>query len=168
MAYSPEQWDKAKTFFESGQFSLSQISDKVGIGKSAISKMAKNQQWNNEENSDYIEAKKTLAVKKSTLNSTVIQTLDDIADEQIRNKNLVYGVTQKALQKAHDLLDEIDNANDLKAIVELSDRASITLKVNERHAPRAEVKLTNGDDNSNTNNLTIEQISVAIANGLPN
>ncbi len=156
MAYSSEQWDKAKTFFESGQFSLSQISDKVGIGKSAISKMAKNQQWNNEENSDYIEAKKTLAVKKSTLNSTVIQTLDDIADEQIRNKNLVYGVTQKALQKAHDLLDEIDNANDLKAIVELSDKASITLKVNERHAPKQDINLTNAQQNNDNKNLIVE------------
>ena len=96
------------------------------------------------------------------------ECFDKEVNEKLKNKNLVYGVTQKALQKAHDLLDEIDNANDLKAIVELSDRASITLKVNERHAPRAEVKLTNGDDNSNTNNLTIEQISVAIANGLPN
>ena len=96
------------------------------------------------------------------------ECFDKEVNEKLKNKNLVYGVTQKALQKAHDLLDEIDNANDLKAIVELSDRASITLKVNERHAPRAEVKLTNVDDNSNTNNLTIEQISVAIANGLPN
>ena len=96
------------------------------------------------------------------------ECFDKEVNEKLKNKNLVYGVTQKALQKAHDLLDEIDNANDLKAIVELSDKASITLKVNERHAPRAEVKLTNGDDNSNTNNLTIEQISVAIANGLPN
>ena len=158
MAYSPEQWDKAKTFFESGQFSLSQISDKVGIGKSAISKMAKNQQWNNEENSDYIEAKKTLAVKKSTLNSTVIQTLDDIADEQIRNKNLVYGVTQKALQKAHDLLDEIDNANDLKAIVELSDKASITLKVNERFAPKQDINLTNAQQNNEQKNIIFKRI----------
>lgn len=64
------------------------------------------------------------------------------------NKNLVYGVTQKALQKAHDLLDEIDNANDLKAIVELSDRASITLKVNERHAPKSDVNLVNAQQNN--------------------
>lgn len=121
--------------------------------------MAKNQQWNNEENSDYIEAKKTLAVKKSTLNSTVIQTLDDIADEQIRNKNLVYGVTQKALQKAHDLLDEIDNANDLKAIVELSDKASITLKVNERHANnKIELNNTNAQQNNENTQIVFKRI----------
>ena len=58
--------------------------------------------------------------------------------------------------------------NDIKAIDEGIDKNIVSLELAPRHAPRAEVKLTNGDDNSNTNNLTIEQISVAIANGLPN
>ena len=37
MAYSPEQWERTKAYFESGQYSLSQISDKTGISKSKIS-----------------------------------------------------------------------------------------------------------------------------------
>ena len=57
---------------------------------------------------------------------------------------------------------------DLQTCIDGIDKASITLKVNERHAPRAEVKVTGVDDNSTTNNLTVEQISIAIANGLPN
>ena len=78
------------------------------------------------------------------------ECFDKEVNEKLKNKNLVYGVTQKALQKAHDLLDEIDNANDLKAIVELSDRASITLKVNERHAPKSDVNLVNAQQNQPT------------------
>ena len=76
------------------------------------------------------------------------ECFDKEVNEKLKNKNLVYGVTQKALKKAHDLLDEIDNANDLKAIVELSDRASITLKVNERFAPKQDINLTNAQQNN--------------------
>ena len=67
------------------------------------------------------------------------------------------------------VFDEVGlGADDFKQCQDTIDKASITLKVNERHAPRAEVKVTGGDDNSTTNNLTVEQISIAIANGLPN
>lgn len=148
MAYSPEQWERAKAFFESGKYSLSEISIKTNIDKSQISRKSKIQQWQNGRNSDYIDAKLTIATKNTTENTTTLEVLNNIADEHIRNKNLVYGVTQKALQKAHDLIDEIDNANDLKAIVDLSDRASLTLKVNERFAPKTDINLTNAQQNN--------------------
>lgn len=134
MAISQDKWNKAKTLFESGKLSLSEISKQTGIDKSSISKKSKIQQWSSVENSDYIDAKVLIATKKSTLSMEKINTLDEIADNEIRNRNLVYGVTQKALRKANAMIDEIDNANDLKAIVDLSDRASITLGVNARHA----------------------------------
>ena len=134
MAYSDEQWDRAKAYFESGQYSLSQISDKTGIDKSQISRKSKIQQWQHGKNSDYIEAKTTLAIKKTTENTTVLQTLDDIADEAIRNKMLIFGVTHKALQKAKALLDEADNMNDINTAIQLADRASLTLGVNPHHA----------------------------------
>lgn len=133
MAYSKEQWDKARTLFEAG-LSLSQISEKTTIDKSSISKKAKIQQWKSGEHIDYIEAKQKIVEKKSTLSIEKINTLDEIADEAIRNKNLIFGVTQKALQKAKEMIEDIDSASDLKTIVDLSDRASLTLGVNQRHA----------------------------------
>lgn len=86
------------------------------------------------------------------------ECFDKEVNEKLKNKNLVYGVTQKALQKAHDLLDEIDNANDLKAIVELSDKASITLKVNERHAPKQDINLTNAQQNNENTQIVFKRI----------
>ena len=38
MAISQEKWDKARTLFESGKLSLSEISKQTGIDKSSISK----------------------------------------------------------------------------------------------------------------------------------
>ena len=66
MAISQDKWEKAKTLFESGKLSLSEISKQTGIDKSSISKKAKIQQWSSVENSDYIDAKVLIATKKST------------------------------------------------------------------------------------------------------
>lgn len=134
MAYSLEQWDRARAYYEAGQHTPQQISDITGIERSTIVKKAKIHNWKNGENADYIEAKTKIAIKKSQLNSQTLQILDDIADEAIRNKNLVHGVTQKALRRLDELASIADDPNDLKIIIEASDRASLTLGVNPRHA----------------------------------
>jgi transcriptional regulator with XRE-family HTH domain len=106
MAISKELWEKARTLYETNQYSLAQISEKTGIDKSTISKKAKIQQWSNVENLDYIEAKTVLAVKKSTLNQQKINTLDDVSDEVIRRKNLVFGALEKAAKRTSQMLDD--------------------------------------------------------------
>ena len=154
MAYSEEQWDRAKAYFESGQYSLSQISDKVGISKSKISEKAKKEQWERGRNADYIEARTTLAIKKGTETGTTLQVLDDIADEAIANKKLIYGLTKKALKKASELLDQTENIYDVNTAVQLADRASLTLGVNPRHASQ---QITVNNQNSNIQeNIKIE------------
>jgi len=147
MAYSQEQWNRARTLFEAG-LSLSQIADRTSIDKSSISKKAKIQLWKSGEHSDYIEAKTKIVEKKSTLSVEKINTLDEIADEAIRNKDLCFGVTQKALKKLDKMIDEFDNPNDIKTAIEASDRASLTLGVNPRHAPKVEVNNTNAQQNN--------------------
>ena len=150
MAISKELWAKARTLYETNQYSLAQISEKTGIDKSTISKKAKIQQWSSVENLDYIEAKTTLAVKKSKLNQQEINTLDEVADEVVRRQNLVYGFQEKAIKKAGDMLEGIDAAQDLKHLVDAVDKASITLKVSDRHAPKTEINNTNATQNNNS------------------
>jgi len=154
MAYSDDMWQKAKTLFEAG-LSLSQISQKTGIDKSSISKKAKIQLWKSGEHSDYIEAKAKIVEKKSTLSVEKINILDEIADEAIANKRLVYGVAQKALQKASTLLDQSEDMNELKTAVELADRASLTLGVNPRHAPKVEIQNTNAQQNNQPTQIIV-------------
>lgn len=83
------------------------------------------------------------------------ECFDKEVNELLQNKHLVYSAQQKALRKATDMLDEIDNASDLKSIIDGIDRASLTLKVNERHAPKTDIALTNAQQN---NEQTIIQI----------
>ena len=155
MAISQDKWDKARTLFESGKLSLSEIATQTGIDKSSISKKAKIQQWSSVENSDYIDAKVLIYEKKSTLPIEKINTLDDIANNIIRRKNLVYNASEKALVKLTGLIDDIDEAQDMKHIVDAIDKASITLGVNQRHASSAVINNANVQQEVN-NKMIVE------------
>lgn len=155
MAYSYEQWERAKAYYTAG-LSLREIEAKTGINNSSIQKKAKSQQWKHGVNSDYIEAKVIIAEKKSAENSAVISTLDEIADEAIRNKDIIHRLTKKALAKAEVLLNEVDNMSDIRTAIELADKASLTLGVNQRHAPKVEVTNTNAQQN----NTEIKRVTI--------
>lgn len=178
--YSKEQWERAKAYFEAGQHTPQQISDIVGIERSTIVKKAKIHNWQNGANSDYIEAKTKIAVKKSQLNSQTLQILDDIADEQIRHKNLINSNAEllasqipkvvksfvtKQINEETGEEEEVCmlEARTIKELAEANDRLAITLKVAERHAPKIEVNNTNATQN----NYSPQEISQAIADGLP-
>lgn len=62
--------------------------------------------------------------------------------------NLVNKVQEKALNKADTMLDQIDTPFDLKTIVDAVDKASITLKVSDRHAPKIDINNTNAQQNN--------------------
>lgn len=158
MAISKEIWNKARTLFESNQFSLSQISERTGIDKSSISKKAKIQQWSSVENLDYIEAKQTIASKKSTLPMEKINILDEVAEESIRNKKLISDNSTKLADKINKMADEVDNAQDIRHLVEANDKLSITMKVSDRHAPKSDVNLVNANQ-TNIEEITFKRIT---------
>jgi|GEM_PF-1445412 len=170
MAYSSEQWERARAYWEAGQHTPREISEAVGIERSTIVKRAKIHNWKSGANSDYIEAKTILAVKKSQLNSQTIQVLDDIADEQIRRQRLVYGNAELIASQIPEIIDgmkerKIDEdtgvelitnlmtPSDLKLLADTNDKVAITLKVADRHAK-------SGDVNVNTQtNVGIQTIT---------
>ena len=156
MAISQDKWDKARTLFESGKLSLSEISKQTGIDKSSISKKAKNQQWSSVENSDYIDAKVLIAEKKSTLSIEKINILDDVANDEIRRRNLVLGNAEKLAKKIDSMTDEVFEAKDIKDLVDANDKLSITLGVNQRHANAPTINNANLQQNETNNKLIVE------------
>lgn len=155
MAISQDKWDKARTLFETGKLSLSEISKQTGIDKSSISKKAKIQQWSSVENSDYIEAKVLIAERKSTLPMEKINILDDVATDEIRRRKLVLGNAEKLAQKIEAMTDEVFEAKDIKDLVDANDKLSITLGVNQRHA-NSQVTVNNTNATQVNNNLSVE------------
>ena len=156
VAISQDKWDKARTLFESGKLSLSEISKQTGIDKSSISKKAKNQQWSSVENSDYIDAKVLIAEKKSTLSIEKINILDDVANDEIRRRNLVLGNAEKLAKKIDSMTDEVFEAKDIKDLVDANDKLSITLGVNQRHANAPTINNANLQQNETNNKLIVE------------
>jgi predicted DNA-binding protein YlxM (UPF0122 family) len=168
VAYSDNQWDKAKAYYEAG-LSLSKIKDKTGIARNTISQRAKREQWEQGANADYIEAREIIAEKKGTIleqqGQVFLNALDEVAEDNIRRKGLVYGNAEKLAKKLSIMADQIDTPNDLKTLSEANDRLAITLKVADRHAPKIELNNTNAQQN---NNMTKEEIMQAVAEVLPN
>ena len=140
MAYSEKQWLDAEGYFKAG-LSLAQIQDKTGIARSTVSKMAKKQQWKQGANVEYIEAKEIIAVKKSTENQHLLNIADEVADDNIRRKNLIYGNAEKLARKLSMMTDQVDEPQDLKLLSEANDKLAITMKVADRHAPKGDVNV---------------------------
>lgn len=115
MAYSVEKWERTRAYFESGQYTLSQISEKVGISKSKISERAKKEQWERGKNADYIEAKKTIAATKGNEKGMTVAILDEIADE--KTKHLIYfqNAALRNQKKADEMLEMSDRIADVEA-----------------------------------------------------
>lgn len=164
MAYSEEQWERTKALFESGQYSLSEISDKTGINKSQISRKSKTQQWQNGRNADYIEAREIIATKKATETQQTLQILDDVADEAIWHKRLINDNATKLADKLSTMADQIDNPTDLKTLVDANDRLAITLKVADRHAPKIDVTQMQAVQASGTTKIEIIE-DIKVSNG---
>lgn len=154
---TPEQWEKAKEYFEHG-LTLKEISDRTGITRGAISKKSKSEEW------DKDSPKKQLlsqAVEVSALKETLKETPvslevhEELHKEQLHYKNLVYRLQEKALKKADTMLDQLDTPNDLKTVVEAVDKASITLKVSDRHAPKIDIQQLQQQNTTGTTTVNI-------------
>ena len=153
MAISQDLWLKAKEYFEAG-LSLTDIVDRTGISKSQISKKATKENWEKgNEKKQLISQAVALEQKKKQFNETALQIHNEIVDEKLRRETLIYNATEKAVIKATDMLDYIDDASDLKSIIDGLDKASLTLGVNQRHS-NSQVNIQN--TNAQQTNIPIQ------------
>ena len=173
MAISQEKWDKAKEYFEAG-LSLSEIVLRTEISKAQISKKSKIEKWEKgNEKKQLIAQAIEVATKKETLNETALQVHNELVDEQLRRRNLVFNASEKLLVKATEMIkkgqtvDKINvgvgiqqieprelDSSDLKNLADTIDKASITLGVNQRHS-NSQVNIQN--TNATQNNIEINK-----------
>ena len=92
-----------------------------------------------------------IAIKSilATQSERFCKSFDDKVNEQLRRQNLVFNASEKALVKLSGLIDDVDEAQDMKHIVDAIDKASITLGVNQRHS-NSQVQINNSN-NQQTN-----------------
>ena len=188
MAYSQEQWDLAKEYFEAG-LSLSEINLRTEISRPQISKKAKKEGWEKGNIKKQLisqavgveEKKKQIETQKETLTKTALKVHNELVDDEIRRRGLIFDATEKIVQASSKLLqknskqvvvkvkeyskaggsseslDTIDqelDPQDLKNLAETVDKASITLGVNQRHAnSQVTVNNTNAQQNNTVKSL---------------
>jgi len=142
---SSEQWERAREYFEHG-LTLSEVAKKTGISKGAIGKKANLENWDKDSPKRQVLSQAVeVSIAKETLRDTPVslEVHEELHDEALRHKRLIYDNATKLADKLRKLTDEVDTAQDIRHLVEANDKLSITLKVNERHAPKTEINNQN-------------------------
>lgn len=157
---SAEEWEKAKEYYEHG-LSLGEIHKRTNISKGAVGKKANSEGWERDglkrrtlaQAIEVTEAKETM--KETPI---ALKVHEELHNEQVRHRSLVYRLQEKALEKADTMLDQIDTPTDLKTIVETVDKAAITLKVADRHAPKIDITQQQALQQENNNPTVINLV----------
>lgn len=158
--------------WKTGRYSQRDLASKYNCSKGKVSQLTEGIE--KAKNDQVVKAQITILSAKALLSDEEMTAILNTAQEEVYNKGLVTNASQlnlirttqylannKKLEKISvgDGIQQFEEvglgADDFKQCQDAIDKASITLKVNERHAPRAEVKLTGGDDNSTTNTQII-------------
>lgn len=190
MAYSQDQWNEAKFLWELDK-PLSYIVEKTGISKAQISKKSNKEQWKKEtegntlkseikafeKEKETIKQKETDLVRRvSNLEEYQITILDDLLQEELGNKSLLFSTANLSLIRKNQLLtknskqvvefetiysDEgkpmfktpvvIDielSPTDLKTIDEGIDKNAVSLEIAPRHS-NSQVNIQNNNANQN-------------------
>ncbi len=160
--------------------SQNQLALKYECSPATINKLCKGLEPKYKDKVNTIVAIKSELSKESEYQS---ECFDKEVNDKLRREGLVFNATEKLLKKASQMIDKnsvVDkinvgdgvqnfeprelNTSDFKNLIDTIDKASITLGINPRHA-NTNIKVDN--NNLQQTNLTIEDISLAIANGLP-
>lgn len=160
--------------------SQNQLALKYECSPATINKLCKGLEPKYKDKVNTIVAIKSELSKESEYQS---ECFNKEVNDKLRREGLVFNATEKLLKKASQMIDKnsvVDkinvgdgvqnfeprelNTSDFKNLIDTIDKASITLGINPRHA-NTNIKVDN--NNLQQTNLTIEDISLAIANGLP-
>ena len=136
--------------YKTNKYSQRDLSKKYNVSLGTVSKMTKEVIPNNEH---IVNAQLSVLKAKAELPDIEMNAIMNTAQDELRRKNLVYGVSERIISKANEMLDITDTAQDLKALSDTVDKTSITLGVNQRHS-NSQVNIQN--TNAVQNNIEIE------------
>lgn len=128
--------------------SQNQLSKRYDVSPATINKLCKGIE---QSNIDLVNTQISLLTALQGKSEYEVNSITSEVNTALRRANLVYGIQEKALQKAGIMLDQIDSPSDLKTIIDAVDKASITLKVAERHAPKGDINVNATANAANVN-----------------
>lgn len=178
---SKYNWEEIKKAYECG-ITVDELSDRYDITKKTLQNRISKELWEvmGSIKSEISNVKESLGKISGTIAQNpekahiiaeeILESINSLA-EKIDSKKLIHGATKinltrtiqylqnnKKLEKRGigdgvQVFEEVGlGADDFKQCQDTIDKASITLKVNERHAPKQDINLTNALQN----NITVE------------
>ena len=167
--------------WKTGRYSQRDLASKYNCSKGKVSQLTEGIE--KAKNDQVVKAQITILSAKALLSDEEMTAIMTVAQNEVFNKGLITNATQLNLVRTMEYLsknqklekinvgDGVQNfepvglsADDFKYCQDTIDKASITLGINPRHA-NTNIKVDN--NNLQQTNLSIEDISLAIANGLP-
>ena len=168
--------------WKTGRFSQRDLASKYNCSKGKVSQLTSG--IDKSKNGHIVDAQITILSAKSLLSDEEMTAIANTAHNEAFSKGLIFNATQLNLVRTMEYLsnnkklEKINvgdgvqmfetvglGADDFKYCQDTIDKASITLGINQRHSNQV-INNTNATQNNTT--LTVEEISIAIAKGLPN
>ena len=143
--------------YHTGQYTNRSLAKKYGVTHVTIGKITKGI---DPKYGDIVTTQVAINTELAEASIQEVTSVNNEVTKLTRYTNLVHRIQEKALGKADTMLDQIDTPNDLKTIVEAVDKASITLKVSDRHAPKIDLTAMQQNNSGNTTVHIIEDKAV--------
>ena len=119
--------------YHTGHYSVRELAQKHSVGKTTVAKMVKDIEPKNKDKVDTLVSVHTELAEQS---GQEVDSVSRLVDEKTKHLKLINDNSTKLANKLAMMADQIEDAQDLKSLVDANDKLSLTLKVNERHAPR--------------------------------
>lgn len=160
--------------YHTNKYSQRKLAEKYNVSIGTVNNLTKEVTPQNEH---LVNAQMSIISAKAILPIEQMNAILNTAQEEMYNKNLVTNATQLNLVRTMEYLsknkklekrsvgdgvqvfDEVGlGADDFKQCQDTIDKASITLKVNERHAPKQDINLTNAQQNNENTQIVFKRI----------
>lgn len=161
--------------WKTGAYSQRDLSEKYNCSKGKVSQLT--QGIEKAQNGQILTAQISVLSARAYLSDVEMTAIMTTAQNEIYNKGLVTNASQlnlirttqylannKKLEKISvgDGIQQFEEvglgADDFKQCQDAIDKASITLKVNERHAPKQDINLTNAQQNNENTQIVFKRI----------
>lgn len=141
--------------FNTGKFSQRDLSKKYNVSLGKINQLVKGLEPKNEH---IVEATKTVLKAKEELTNAEMNSIMNIAEQELRNKEIIMKATLKNITSMIKKINDGSSIAEHKIAQDAIDKASITLNVNPRHA-NSQININNENNQATQNvaSLTIEQ-----------
>lgn len=160
--------------YHTNKYSQRKLAEKYNVSIGTVNNLTKEVIPQNEH---LVNAQMSIISAKAILPIEQMNAILNTAQEEMYNKNLVTNATQLNLVRTMEYLSQNKKlekrgvgdgvqvfeevglgADDFKQCQDTIDKASITLKVNERHAPKQDINLTNAQQNNENTQIVFKRI----------